>query len=70
MDSNKTGTDIVDNSVFGNEIKVVRCSTLVDQPGYVVKGLKANREQINCISSWGGKAVDENYLHIKPKDKN
>ncbi|MBK8552661.1 MAG: hypothetical protein IPL53_16955, partial [Ignavibacteria bacterium] len=27
LDSNKTGADIVDNSVFGNGIKVVRCST-------------------------------------------
>lgn len=68
LDSNKTGSDIVDNSIFGNGIKVVRCSTLVDQPGYVVKGLKANREQINCIASWGSKAVDENYTwYVKPK---
>ncbi len=67
-DSNKTGRDTVDNSIFGNGVKVVKCSTSVHQPGYIVKGLKANREQINCISSWGGKAVDENYIwYVKPR---
>ncbi len=67
-DSNKTGRDTVDNSIFGNGVKVVRCSTSVDQPGYVVKGLKANREQINCISSWGSKAVDNSYIwYVKPR---
>ncbi len=67
-DSNKTGNDTIDNSKFGNGIKAVHCRDSCDQPGYVVKGLKANREQINCIESWGVKAVDENYKwFVKPR---
>ncbi len=68
QDSNKTGRDTVDGSQFGNDVKVVQCISGTDQPGYVVKGLKANREQINCIESWGAKANDEGYKwFIKPR---
>jgi hypothetical protein len=68
QDSNRTGRDTVDNSQFGNGAKVVQCRSGTDQPGYVVKGLKANREQINCIESWGGDANDTQYKwHIKPR---
>ena len=68
QDSNRTGRDTVDNSQFGNGAMVVQCRTGTDQPGYVVKGLKANREQINCIESWGGDANDTQYKwYIKPR---
>ena len=68
QDSNRTGRDTVDNSQFGNGAKVVKCRSGTDQPGYVVKGLKANREQINCIESWGGDANDTQYKwNIKPR---
>lgn len=67
-DSNKTGIDTTDNSQFGNGAKVVQCRYGIDQPGYVVKKLKANREQINCIESWGVKASDKNYKwFVKPR---
>ena len=68
QDSNRTGRDTVDNTQFGNGAKVVQCRTGTDQPGYVVKGLKSNREQINCIDSWGSDANDGGYKwYVKPR---
>lgn len=42
------GTPIVDNSVYGNGASVMLCSkTVTSDSGYVVKGLRTNREQVN-----------------------
>ncbi len=47
------GVNEIDNSSYGNGVRVKHCRTAptsTDPPGYVVKGLKTNREQIDMNS--------------------
>ncbi|HCN36619.1 MAG TPA: hypothetical protein DIS94_02765 [Bacteroidetes bacterium] len=66
--STNTGIDFQDNQY--NNGKYVRYSSTSQghQAGYVVKDLRANREQINKHSTWGKYAVDSIYnWYVKPK---
>jgi|GEM_PF-4430642 len=66
--SSNTGVDFQDNQY--NNGKYVRYSSvgLGHQAGYVVKDLKANREQINIHDTWGRYAVDSQYdWYVKPR---
>jgi hypothetical protein len=69
-------TDYTDNSQYGNGARVRYCRNInstnegswIHQPGYVVSGLKANREQCatNCFSS--DYQIDSKYRwYIKPR---
>ena len=66
-----TGADFQDNSSFGNNNWVRYCSTIPSyghNQGYVCRGLRANREQINIHSNWGEYAVDRQYnWYVKPR---
>jgi len=62
-----TGTPERDETQFGSNQMVVHCRTLpADPPGYVVSGLKANREQGN--NYWWYSQRDNSYpWYVMPK---
>ncbi len=63
-----TGQDTTDNTIYGNGARVRYCSTTLHDSGYVCKGLRANREQVNKHSNWGAYAVDSIYKwYVKPR---
>jgi hypothetical protein len=63
-----TGHDTMDNSRYGKNEIVRFCFVNRHDPGYVCKGLRANREQINIHANWGEYAVDNIYpWYVKPR---
>lgn len=64
----ETGRDIRDTGKYGAGEKVRYCDAATMNSGYVVKKLKANREQINNTFTWGDYAVDSSYKwYIEPR---
>ncbi len=62
-------SDYLDNTVFGSNKTWVRYSSVqYNDTGYVCKGLRSNREQINKHSNWGAYAVDSLYKwYVRPR---
>ena len=74
--SDNVSRNYTDTGKYGKGARVRYCRTLnstnagnwVNSPGYVVKDLKSNREQINCLRKWGVFASDTGYSwYVKPK---
>ncbi|MBP9095761.1 MAG: hypothetical protein KBG21_04075 [Ignavibacteria bacterium] len=66
--TSETGKDIEDNSTYGSGEYVKYCEASQMNAGYVVKDLRANREQINNIETWGPYAVDSIYKwYVRPR---
>jgi hypothetical protein len=60
------GVDYTDTTKFGNGNKVRYCRYMSEDSGYVAKGLKTNREQIN-LSNFPGKGDNQSLWYLKPR---
>ena len=66
VDNDSTINDTTDNSQFGDDQKVKLCLPSISSAGYIVKDLKANREQAN--KNWNSWTNDDIYAwYIKPR---